>query len=175
MKAYCAFLRGVNIGKKKMVMAEACDVLKEQGLNKVSSVLATGNLLFLTDLPQTSLRDMLEKALGEHYGEALSLFVKSKEEIEEILRANPFMKEEESHIYVFFCENGFETVLMEEFKKITPTKKEEAKVSKGIFFWTCPKGATLDSGFSKILGKKSMKDKFTSRNIKTLEKVLSKL
>jgi uncharacterized protein (DUF1697 family) len=37
------------------------------------------------------------------------------------------------------------------------------------------KGATLDSGFSKILGSKSMKDKFTSRNIQTVARVAAKM
>lgn len=175
MNAYCAFLRGVNIGKNKMNMSETCEVLKIQGLEEVSSVLSTGNLLFTTEIPQKDLREQLEEALSEHFQGRISLFVKSKEELEGILASQPFEKEDKSHLYVFLCEPGFEHKLYEEFSKITPVEKEEAKINGGIFFWKCPKGATLDSGFSKILGKKSMKEKFTSRNINTIEKVLAKL
>ena len=52
---------------------------------------------------------------------------------------------------------------------------EAAEVSGGYFYGQCRKGATLDSGFSKILGRKSMKDKFTSRNISTIAKVAAKM
>jgi hypothetical protein len=44
-----------------------------------------------------------------------------------------------------------------------------------IFYWQVPKGNTLDSTFGKILGRKSLKDQFTSRNINTFEKIIKKM
>ena len=43
---YCAFLRGVNVKGTAMKMADVVEVFKKQGLIKVSSILATGNILF---------------------------------------------------------------------------------------------------------------------------------
>lgn len=175
MTSYCAFLRGVNIGKKKIIMKEACDVLKKSGLHNVSSVLATGNLLFESDLQQSELKAKIEKNLSEHYDEGVYLFVKSKVEIEKMLQAIPFDKEEDHHHYIFICEDGFEKILLSEYEKIKPIENERAAISQGYFFWECPKGKTLDSGFTKILGRKAMKEKFTSRNVNTLVKVLKKM
>ncbi|WP_435525892.1 hypothetical protein [Chryseobacterium indoltheticum] len=45
------------------------------------------------------------------------------------------------------------------------TKKGE--IVNNIFYWQVSKGNTLDSNFGKVLGKKSLKDQFTSRNINT--------
>jgi hypothetical protein len=59
--------------------------------------------------------------------------------------------------------------------KIEPAEKETAQISNGLFYWQCRKGTTLDSGFSKILGRKNMKDKFTSRNLGTIAKIAAKM
>jgi uncharacterized protein (DUF1697 family) len=175
MKTYCAFLRGVNIGGKTMKMVEACDVLKASGLTGVISVLATGNLIFQSDKPQKELRGFLEQILSDHYKDSVSLFVKNADEVQLVLSSVPFEKSADLHIYVFVCETGFEKTLLDEFNKIMPSDGEAAKISNGLFYWQCRKGATLDSGFSKILGRKSMKDKFTSRNISTMAKVVAKM
>ncbi len=175
MQTYCAFLRGVNIGGKTMKMAEACDILKTAGFVGVVSVLATGNIVFKSDRPQSELRFCLEQVLSEHYKDSVFLFIKTKEEIAAMLSAVPFKENPELHVYAFVCEPKFETILLEEFKKITPSEHEDAKVSCGSFYWQCRKGATLNSGFSKILGRKNMKDKFTSRNISTLSKIIAKM
>lgn len=175
MEKYCAFLRGVNIGGKTMKMAETCDALKAAGLTNVMSVLATGNLIFVSDKPQSELRGFVEQTLSDYYNDSVSLFVKNVDEVAAVLDSNPFEQNAEQHIYAFICERGFEETLLAEFGKITPSNGENAAVNNGLFYWQCRKGATLDSGFSKILGRKSMKDKFTSRNVGTIAKVLAKL
>ena len=43
---YCAFLRGVNVKGTAMKMVEVVEVFKNAGMKNVSSVLATGNILF---------------------------------------------------------------------------------------------------------------------------------
>jgi uncharacterized protein (DUF1697 family) len=63
---YCAFLRGVNVKGTAMKMAEVVELFKKQGLIKVSSVLATGNILFESEENPLELRK-LEKALSEHF------------------------------------------------------------------------------------------------------------
>ena len=175
MAIYCAFLRGVNIGGKVTKMAEACEVLKAAGLVGVKSVLASGNLIFQSDKPQGELRGMLEQVLTDHYKDSVSLFVKNTDEVSAYISSVPFEENTDLHIYAFLCEVGFEVTLMEEFGKITPAEGEAAEISNGLFYWQCRKGATLDSGFSKILGRKNMKDKFSSRNIGTMAKVLAKM
>ena len=173
--SYCAFLRGVNIGGKTMKMAEACSVLEAAGFTSVSAVLATGNLLFQSDKPQSELRSCLEQILTDYYKDNVSLFVKSADEVSAIISAIPFRENADLHIYAFVCEAGFEDTLIDEYRKITPSDGENAEISKGLFYWQCRKGATLDSGFSKILGRKNMKDKFTSRNIGTMAKIAAKM
>ena len=172
---YCAFLRGVNVNGRTMKMAEVSDVFRAAGTADVTPVLASGNIIFRSDHSQADLRSILESAMTSHYDDTVNLFVKSTDEISAILSGLPYAVNEDFHIYAFICEPMFEDVLLDEFNKITPALNEKACINNGNFYWQCAKGATLDSGFSKILGRKAMKDKFTSRNIGTLEKVQAKM
>lgn len=175
MDTYCAFLRGVNVNGKTMKMAEACEVLRRAGFMGVVSVLASGNLIFQSDLPQSGLRGLLERALSNHYGDRVSLFVKRSDEVSALLEEVPFAGDAGAHVYTFICEPGFEDVLLREFNRVTPSDKEAAEIRGGLFYWRCRKGATLDSGFSKILGRRDMREKFTSRSVGTIAKVAAKM
>ncbi|MBL1220940.1 DUF1697 domain-containing protein [Chryseobacterium sp. L7] len=172
---YCAFLRGVNVKGTNMKMADVCQVFKDAGMQDVSSVLASGNIVFSSDKNAGDLKEILEKAMSEHFSYEAFLFVKSKEETEVFWNSIPFEKNDDLHIYAFVGNNGVENVLMSEFEAASKTENEKAEIVGELFYWQVPKGNTLDSSFGKVLGKKSLKDQFTSRNINTFEKILKKM
>ncbi|HAT92783.1 MAG TPA: hypothetical protein DCS36_10405 [Sphingobacterium sp.] len=64
---------------------------------------------------------------------------------------------------------------MDEFSNSTHVPGEKGEIVDTVFYWRVPKGNTLDSSFGKVLGKKNLKDKMTSRNINTFEKILKKM
>ena len=171
----CAFLRGINVNGKNMKMADICDVFRQESVDNVRSVLATGNILFDSSLPKSELRGKLEGAISRHYHSNERLFIKDQKEIDTILKGAPFASEPDLHIYVFICETGFESILMERFRSITPAANEKASIHANQFYWQVKKGETLDSGFSKILSDKKLRDRFTSRNITTIQKVREKM
>ena len=170
---YCAFLRGVNVKGTAMKMAEVIEVFKNTGVKNVSSVLATGNILFDSEENPEKLKAILEKSLSDYFNYEAFLFIKTEEEIKQILVTSPFEKAENFHIYSFICENSNENILLEEFKKGNQQKGEEAKIINQNFYWKIVKGNTLESEFGKVLGKKAFKDIFTSRNINTIEKIVN--
>ncbi|WP_080779333.1 DUF1697 domain-containing protein [Chryseobacterium phocaeense] len=172
---YCAFLRGVNVKGTNMKMAEVCQVFKDAGMQEVSSVLASGNIVFSSDKKAEDLKNILEKAMSEHFSYDAFLFVKPEEEIKVFWNSIPFEKNEELHIYGFVGNPGVEKVLMAEFEAASKAESEKAQIVEDLFYWQVPKGNTLDSSFGKVLGKKSLKDQFTSRNINTFEKILKKM
>lgn len=155
-------------------MAEVCQVFKDTGMKDVSSILASGNIVFSSDKNVEELKTILEKAMSDHFSYEAFLFVKTQEEIEVFWNSIPFEKNESLHIYSFVGIPGVEKVLMEEFQKAAQAEGEKAEIINDIFYWQVPKGNTLDSTFGKVLGKKSLKDQFTSRNVNTFEKVLKK-
>ncbi len=156
-------------------MAEVCAVFSEVGMKAVSSILASGNIVFQSDFPKETLRKRLESALSSHYAYEANLFVKDRAEIGNILDSNPFAGSETLHGYAFICEAGEEALLLEKFREVTPVPSEDAAVMNGVFYWQVPKGSTLDTEFSKILGRKDMRDRFTSRNLNTIRKVFDRM
>lgn len=172
---YCAFLRGVNVKGTNMKMADVCQVFKEAGMQDVSSVLASGNIVFSSDKNAGELKIILEKAMSDHFSYEAFLFIKSQEETQVFWDSIPFEKNNDLHIYAFVGNPGVENVLMTEFEAASKAENEKALIIKDIFYWQVPKGNTLDSSFGKVLGKKSLKDQFTSRNINTFEKILKKM
>ena len=172
---YYAFLRGVNVNGTSMKMAEVMNVFTDAGMKEVSSVLASGNILFSSDKKPSELKNILEKSMSEYFDYEAFLFLKNENEISEIVNNNPFNKAEDLHIYVFVGIEDVETLLMEEFSKSDKAENEKAEIVADTFYWQIQKGNTLGSTFGKVLGKKKLKDKITSRNINTFERILKKL
>ncbi|AZA83780.1 hypothetical protein C1637_13925 [Chryseobacterium lactis] len=172
---YCAFLRGVNVKGTNMKMADVCQVFKDAGMTEVSSILASGNIIFSSDKNAENLKLILEKAMSDHFSYEAFLFIKSKEETQTFWNSIPFERNDHHHIYAFVGVQGVEKVLMAEFQKAAQAENEKAEIVDDIFYWQVPKGNTLDSAFGKVLGKKSLKDQLTSRNVNTFEKVLKKM
>lgn len=173
--SFCAFLRGVNVKGTAMKMAEACALFEKAGMKKVSSVLASGNILFSSGKSKDELKRLLEKAMSEHFVYEAFLFVKDKNEVAGIVSHKAFTADAGYHVYGFVGVDGIEKILMAAFNQSGKTEGEEAQIAGGNFYWKVPKGNTLGSEFGKILGKKNLKDAFTSRNLNTFEKVLKKM
>ncbi|MGJ1213939.1 DUF1697 domain-containing protein [Sphingobacterium multivorum] len=172
---YCAFLRGVNVKGTNMKMSDVCQVFKDAGVTDVTSVLASGNIVFSSDKAPASLKQLLEESMSEYFSYEAFLFIRSQEEVE-LLQANiPFIIHTDFHVYAFVGTTGVETILMDEFSNSTHVPGEKGEIVDTVFYWCVPKGNTLDSSFGKVLGKKNLKDKMTSRNINTFEKILKKM
>ena len=91
-----------------MKMAEVCNVFSDVGMKKVSSVLASGNILFSSDKNISDLKMILEKAMSKYFNYEAFLFLKTEEEVEEIFKKNPFSKAENLHVYSFIGIEGVE-------------------------------------------------------------------
>lgn len=175
MTTYCAFLRGVNVKGTTMKMTEVCSVFEKAGMVNVSSVLASGNIIFSSDINKTDLKILLEKAMSVHFNFDVFLFLRNGIEIENIVADCPFIPHPEFHIYSFVGIEGIENILTEEFESGRKGANEHAVVVNQNFYWQVPKGGSLANNFGDVLGKKSLKDKFTSRNLNTIEKILKKI
>ncbi len=158
-----------------MKMKKVCSVFENAGMQKVQSVLASGNIIFDSDIKATDVKILLEKAMSQAFDYDANLFLSDKTQLTAIIQNNPFEINKENHIYVFLGVKNIEKILLDSFNKENAIQGENAAISKGYFYWQIPKGGTLGSPFSKVLGRKDMKDKFTSRNINTVEKVLHKM
>lgn len=175
--SYCAFLRGVNVNGTNMKMKDVCTLFENQGIKSAYSILASGNILFDSEKPKSEIKQILEKELSLHFNYEAFIFIKTKNEIERIIRENPFESDPLFHIYCIITATESQTgnLLNEEIEKIIDTEQEQVLIIGENIYWKVLKGNTLDSKFGKTLAKKNIKNLFTSRNMNTIHKILRKM
>ena len=173
---YVAFLRGVNVKGTNMKMEAVRLVFQQAGMKNVSSVLASGNILFNSKVPAEELTPLLSNAMGTHFDYEAFLFIKTAAEIESMIEHNPFESDPDHHVYCFIGIPQVEQTLMEEFQLVASSDTQDAaEIAGHCFYWRVPKNSTLESPFGKILGRKRLKSSFTSRNQNTIQKIALKL
>lgn len=87
----CALLvRGVNVGGKKLVMAQLRELLTGLGLADVRTVLNSGNAVFTTGSTPADLEPLLESALADGLGVRARCLVRTGAELRAVLDGHPF-------------------------------------------------------------------------------------
>lgn len=87
MTEWIAFLRAVNVGKRKMKMAELKTVCEALGFAEVKTILASGNLRFTASGDPKA---RLEAAIASHWGWTSEAIMRTRTECEVLLAADPF-------------------------------------------------------------------------------------
>ena len=93
--AYIAMLRGINVSGQKIVRMEllraSCEAL---GLRDVETYVQSGNIVFgATQKAPSALAKRISDAILHDFGFAVPTLVKTKEEMERVIKRNPFLKE----------------------------------------------------------------------------------
>ncbi len=95
MASHVALLRGINVGgRNKVPMADLREVVASLGHTGVSTYIQSGNVLFSTAEEDTAkLAAALESAIEERFGIWSSVVVLSRDELAQVLAANPYPDE----------------------------------------------------------------------------------
>ena len=129
MTSYVALLRGVNLlGVSTLKMADLRAIAEELGLGSVRTFIASGNLLFTSDLPEEGLRRMLEQRLEAHIARAVSVMVRTADEIAAVYRANPFPEAPGNNMVAFFMNEPPPADLLATVRN----KAEDERIAAGI-------------------------------------------
>ena len=94
MIKYVAFLRGINVGGKKLIKMENLRrAVESLGLKNVRTFIASGNVLFETSQTnREALRKKIEKKLLTAFGHDVPVVLQTIEELKDLLRVGPFKK-----------------------------------------------------------------------------------
>ena len=103
MTSYVALLRGVNLmGSTTLRMTDLKDIAERLGLERPSTFIASGNLLFTSGKPEEKLRQMLERELQAHMGKDVRVMLRTADEMEAVASANPFTDAPGNTVQAFF-------------------------------------------------------------------------
>jgi len=92
MQRYVAFLRGMNLGGRRIKNEDLRRHFEEMGLEEVATFRASGNVVFATPKRQAEgkLARRIEAELDERLGYAVPVFLRSAEELAAIAAQEPF-------------------------------------------------------------------------------------
>ncbi|MGO9045207.1 MAG: DUF1697 domain-containing protein [Mycobacterium sp.] len=172
MTRYAAFLRGVNVGGINLKMAEVADALVGAGFTNVRTILASGNVLLESSAGPAAVRKKAEAALRGRFGYDAWVLVYDVDTVRGLVQAYPFAREVDGYqSYITFVADA---AVLDELAGLAAAAGPEEKVSRGegVVYWQVPEGGTLDSTIGKTMGKARYKSSTTTRNLRTLAKVL---
>lgn len=166
---YIAFLRGINVGGRKVLMDDLQDVFLSHGFSAVKTLIASGNVIFETaETNEEKLRLEIENMLLQKFGFRIAVILRSKEALEKLVKSEPFKdapQEKGVRLQItLFSENikSFEPIKKDGFEIHVIGKRELASI-------VYPEGKTTDlmTFIDKTFGKNS-----TTRDWNTLLKLI---
>jgi uncharacterized protein (DUF1697 family) len=175
MTRYVALLRGVNVGGVTVKSADLRALAEDLGFEDVRTVLASGNLLFTTDGTPDDLRARIEAALSDWFGYDAKIVLTTLDHLAAVVDAYPFDPDRDGYqAYVVF---GTDRKALDAAVELAgtldqPPGGEQVAGGDGVLYWECPKGSTLDTPFAKASARSKDRTTTTSRNIRTLRKLL---
>jgi uncharacterized protein (DUF1697 family) len=179
MAKYAALLRGVNVGGITLKSAELAELFRSLGFDDVKTVLASGNVLFSTPEPAAAharLKATIEKGLGERFGYDAWIVLVDHAVLAGIVDAYPFEETDGVQPYVLFASTRDALDEIAEFSRSEDsdsTSAGERGVSgDGVFYWETPTGSSTETALAKFLAKPRFKATTTTRNLRTLRKLL---
>ena len=132
-------LRGINVsGQKKIKMADFKNHLEELNFSDVQTYIQSGNAVFKNKKVTPKVLEInIAKKILKEYGFQVSVIVKSQEELTDILKNNPFLKDKDtSRLYVTFLSEEPSSVNLEKLKGIDHSPEEYALKETTIYLYS---------------------------------------
>ena len=103
MTAYVALIRAVNVGGTGKLSKDDLKAMGEGcGFGKARTFINSGNLLFTSQMAEAEVQKRVEEKLAEHFGKAVSAFVRSAREMADAVEQNPFGDDKPSRVMAHF-------------------------------------------------------------------------
>jgi len=174
MKKFIALLRGINVsGQKQIKMSELKSLFEEIGFQTVETYIQSGNVIFASkENSKSKLGGKISSAIKSMYGFDVPVIVITPDEIEYVLKTNPFIKKkkETDKLYVIFLAIAPSDEGIKKLKTIDYSPEEYFIDGRYIYLFV-PNGygkAKLNNNFFenklKVFG--------TTRNLKTIKALL---
>jgi uncharacterized protein (DUF1697 family) len=171
---YVALLRGINLSGHKIVkMDQLRKAFEELGFKDVKTYIQSGNVVFKGPgtVPQNLVKRIEEKILRQ-FGFPVPVVVKTSDEIGEIIRNNPLVKEKGvdlSKLHVTFLSCAPERSALTTLEAFA-AGADQFRCSVAAIYLHCPNGYHETKLGNNVLGK-MLKVGTTTRNWKTVNQV----
>jgi len=168
--SHVALIRGINVGGKRVAMADLRTLATDLGYTGVRTLLNSGNLLFSTRASAAATAQRLETTMASELGITARVMVLTRAEVAEIVGKNPLAKvaTNPSRLLV--------TVLADpaDRRHLTPLLRrhwnpDALALGRRVAYLWCP-DSILESPLLEAVSK-ALGDRITSRNWGTMTKL----
>jgi uncharacterized protein (DUF1697 family) len=162
--AFAALLRAVNVGGTgKLAMTDLARLCEKEGLCDVKTYIQSGNVVFTSPKKEAAVKAALEKTLERHMGKPVAVMVRTCDELEGVVKGNPFPKAAPNRLLIVFFDDPLTKAVLEGV--VAPAGEELAIRGRELFIHY-PDGM----GVSK-LKVPALRKAGTGRNLNTVTKL----
>lgn len=169
MTAYVALLRGVNVGGNTLKMSWLREACEQIGLKRVQTYVQSGNVIFSSPLSAAKLEQSLKEMIDQQTRLPVAVTVRSAAELEGIITANPFLKQngiDVTKLHVTFLAKAVARPALDKLDGLAGTRDQYRLIGREIYLH-CPinygKTRLSNNAIEKVLAVGA-----TTRNWKTV-------
>jgi uncharacterized protein (DUF1697 family) len=161
---HIALLRAVNVGGTgKLPMADLRALCEKAGLKDARTYIQSGNVVFTSALAAPAAKTTLERALAVRLGKPCQVLIRSAEELERIVAANPYPEAAPNQLLVVFLDSAPPRTALKDWT--IPGRERLALLGRELFIH-----------FPDGMGQSKLKVPFasegTGRNLNTVRKLI---
>jgi uncharacterized protein (DUF1697 family) len=169
------YLRAINVGGRKLLMADFKACLAKAGFEDVKTIGAAGTAVIEASGPGAAIEAKIEALLAKDCGMEIEVFVRDHAEMAAVVKANPFVqqvKDKPAFVAVSFLKGQAGKAEVEAVReKIAGFGgPEEIEAGPGCFYFSYPAGQG-DSKLTPVVIERATKLRGTARNWNTVMKM----
>lgn len=173
---YVAFLRGMNLGKRRLSMDRLRELLLELDYQQVETYIASGNVIFcVPKTADTKLAERISQHLESSLGYPVDTFIRSAAEVQLIAQREvfPLQDEPDWNVHVSFFSKKVPPKMAANLEAVR-TDEDAFRVIDRELYWL-RKGRMSDSHVWDLPAMKAIKlPTHTMRTINTIRKLTTK-
>jgi uncharacterized protein (DUF1697 family) len=174
MPRYISFLRGINLGSRRLKMERLRALFEELKLSNVSTFIASGNVIFDASARNAAaLEARVERHLATALGYDVSTFIRTPAEIAAVAGFRPFEIDDEAEpsasIQVIFLRAPLDQEAHDEVLALQ-TDLDRFCIHEREIYWLC-RGSVARPSYSPALFAKAIRTPGTARNVTTVRKI----
>jgi uncharacterized protein (DUF1697 family) len=165
-------LRGINVGGNRKV---GMQILRERyesiGFNDIQTYVQSGNVIFSSNANASKTRELIEKEIKRTFGFDVLVFIRTREELADLIENSPFKRKDETKLHVTFLFEKPANIPMNELNSAR-RGAEEFSISGREIYLFCPNGYG-ETKLSNNFFEKKLEVTATTRNWRTVNTLLS--
>lgn len=173
---WIAFLRGINLGKRRIKMDRLRTLFEEMGFEDVSTFIASGNVVFQApDADAPEIVQRIERGLADRLGYEVATAIRSYRDLASVAEFEPdaVAVGDDPNLHVFFLDEPADAAMRERLAGLD-TDGDRFTAHGREVYWSVSGRMTDSTVQTKALEKAIGTDRWTSRNVNTVRKMVAR-